>query len=115
MTSVFARQKEKSNYESNEASKQALRKLLHTEGLQLEKPLRKVFEYMWNCKGGITKAAEKKISATMTKKKGRGYGLTTIETGFKLAKNYGLITIENEYSAKTGYKLCAWKILAPMD
>lgn len=116
MKSIFAKQTAKSNYQTLKDSKDAVHMLLHTEGLKLEPPLRKALEYLWNCTGGITKASYESISAYMTKKMGKGYGLRTIKDGFKMGKEEGLIIVEEDSDrGKKGYKLCALKILAPIE
>lgn len=112
---LFAEQKEKSNYETPEHYKKTIHKLLYSEGLKLDAALRKVFELFWNFDKGITLASIKKLSEIATKKMGKGYGLTTIKTGLKMAQEYGLIKIENRHSDKTGYRGCAWKVVAEAE
>lgn len=108
-------QKIKSNYQSHKEYKKTIHAILHTKDLKIEPPLRKIFEFLWNCKGGVTKTSIEKISKIMTKKLGRGYKPTTINTGIKLAKKYNLLQVENEHSGKTGYKNCSWKIVAEAE
>ena len=117
---IKEKQKEKSKYNSPKEYKFVMHKLLHTEGLKLEKPLRKIFEFLWNCPDGVTKAAEEKISEIMTKRMGkkakngkvRGYGVRTIKSGIKYAKEYGLLKMELADPDKNGNKTSDWKIVS---
>lgn len=113
----IAEQKRQSNYNNYSDYSKTIHRLLFTEDLYLEPPLRKVLTYFRsNCKRnglGVCYASIEAISKALIKE-GHKASERTVRTGLKLGEEYGII-LKNRAHNKDGYRGCDYKILASAE